>query len=111
MYFVLNNNTCKWLDLYQHWIIDLPREFVDSTSKNKSIKILNFIHEEAYTSLHSPTLCDGNFHQDDYYITTYNPYHVVNKVYPINSHCEYIEFYFNDLNSKGNFVIELELIF
>lgn len=91
------------------WKFKLPDDFTMSGSPNKFIKLINFVYYCAtiprndaleyqltldHTSLHSPTMCDGNYHQD-YYITTlcstYNTYH---KLYPIRSQPQYLEFFF-----------------
>ena len=111
-YFVLTKNNCKFNEETGHWTIDLPREFVHS-AKPKSITVLNFMYygtwvpktggfmNMEHTSFHCPTLIDGNFHQENYYINTiaYN-YNTVYKTYPIKSHCEKLEFWFKDADGE-----------
>lgn len=91
------------------WKFKLPEDFVNSRSPVKSIKLINFLFYCAsipntaginttidFTTLHSPTLCDGNYNQDYYIATlcyTYNTYH---KIFPIKTQPQYLEFYFKD---------------
>lgn len=119
LYFVLNNNTCVWNPTLKRWIINFPREFVDSLNKDKSIIILNFVSSqtEDIISFHSETICDGNYHQDDHFITCYNRDKVTNKIYPIQTRAEYLTFHFKNqitneiLDDSHNFVIELKLLY
>ena len=119
-YLVLTKETCTFNKETGHWTIDLPRDFVNG-SRLKHITVLNFMYygcfvlddsdpkecalqsmvQLDYTSFHCPTLIDGNFHQEDYYIATlcYN-YNTVNKVYPIRSHCEKLEFWFKNTSKQ-----------
>lgn len=131
----INNGICS---------IDLPLDFVNSNNPNKQIILLSFMYYGLwvprteqyinldYTTLHSKTLCDGNYHQNDYFITvlTYN-YSTIQKVYPIRSKPQKLEVFFKNADgdlvdkfdySKGEsgyddrgyeekFILEFELIY
>ena len=130
-YFVLCKETCKFNEDNYHWTIDLPRDFVNS-SKPKQITVLNFMYygcyvtnetnvatgkkektlqgyqQLDYTSLHCPTLLDGNVQQNDYYIASLcYQYNTVFKTFPIKTHAEQIEFWFK--TSCGMIVKQFDL--
>lgn len=118
MYFRLNNNLCQLNPDTGVWKIELPQEFVNSRSINKAINVLNFqytcgyttslgsniqtrlIEAIDYTTLHSPTLCDGNYNQDNYICMLCYTYNSVYKTYPIKTNPQYLEFYFKDTANK-----------
>ena len=115
LYYVLTKNTCKFNEETGIWSIDLPREFVSCPHADKRITILNFTYyatwiprTDAYikvdhTSFHSPTLCDGNLQQENFFITTISyESNTVHKTYFIRSHCEKLEFFFED--ADGNVI-------
>ena len=120
-YFILSHNT--YLKHNNNAICDLPNDFVNSSNPNKCIKFLNmtvFQDDDyiKYCSFHSPSLCDGNPSQNNYFITVSSPDHeVVQKDYPIASKNQNLVFYFRDINNQDiditslKFIIELELIY
>ena len=121
-YFILTDNS--YLKINNQGIIDLPIDFVNSSDPQKRIRLLNMeIGDKTDTkfkacTFHSHSLCDGNFSQYNYYITTYNPERsVIQKEYPINSKTQHIVFNFRDFSgeeldiSQLKFIIELDLIF
>ena len=142
-YLKLSNEHCELDKLTGIWRIKLPDNFVNSRNPNKRITVLNFMYfprinpptqglniNLEYTSFHSPTLCDGNFNQDNYICTLCYTYNTVFKTYPIKSSPQYLEFYFKDADNtiiktffiSGNdigtnydyhekFVLDLELIY
>lgn len=117
-YFRLHNRNCILNPDTGVWKIELPQEFVNSRYVNKAITVLNFQYTcgyttslgsnfqtkltEAidYTTLHSPTLCDGNFNQNNYICMLCYNYNSVYKTYPIRSNPQYMEFYFKDTADK-----------
>ena len=139
----LSNDCCKLDTFTGIWSIELPHEFRNSTHPQKRINVLSFMYYPRfdpptegmninleYTSFHSPTLCDGNFNQDNYICTLCYTYNTVFKTYPIKSSPQYLEFYFKDADNtiiktffiSGNdigtnydyhekFVLDLELIY
>lgn len=94
------------------WRFKLPDDFVNSRSTRKAISVLNFMYYATwvprteqyinidYTSLHSPTLCDGNYNQDNYIATLCYTYNSVFKTYPIRTNPQYLEFYFKDTENN-----------
>ena len=116
-YITLNNRNCEFDSKTGMWRFKLPDDFVNSRSNRKYIKLLNFMFYCAtiprndsiytnvdYTTLHSPTMCDGNYNQDYYIATlcyTYNTYH---KVFPIKSQPQYLEFFFRDSEQEIHLV-------
>ena len=121
-YFILTDNA--YLKINNQGIIDLPQDFINSNDPQKRIKLLNMEvgdktdHKFKSCTFHSHSLCDGNFSQYNYFITSYNPArNVVQKEYPIGSKCQHIVFSFRDTDgeeidiSQLKFIIELELIF
>ena len=95
-YLKLSNEHCELDKLTGIWKIKLPDNFVNSRNPNKRITVLNFMYfprinpptqglniNLEYTSFHSPTLCDGNFNQDNYICTLCYTYNTVFKTYPI----------------------------
>lgn len=147
MYFNITPENAKYNKITGTWTIDLPEEFCNSNNIHKSITVLNLIYYSTtkpytndfagnfvFTSLHSPTLCDGNLSQNDYYITCLTKnytYTVTHKNYPIKSRIRELEFWFkyddgtriinysyeyDPVNYPGTlveekFIIELELNF
>lgn len=107
-YFHAKNNNSIFNPNTGLWKIELPYEFTMSNNPNKSITLLNFMYYARWTpdtadpinlsetTLHSPTLCDGNWNQD-YYITTITyEYNTVMKSYPIKTKPQYLEFFFKN---------------
>lgn len=144
MYFKLSKETCKFNENTGIWSVELPREFTNSNSPDKRINVLTFMYfvtldpvtanveiNTEYTSFHSPTLCDGNFNQDNYIYTLCYTQSTIAKSYPIKSKPQTLEFYFKDSNNEliihydyfgedsnkvhwravEKFVIDLELIY
>ena len=128
-YFVLTNRYCTQDPTTFKWSCELPLDFVNSHSE-KLITVTNFYTDDHYhtedgnassvynsphISFHCPTLTDGNFHQG-YYICSCTE-DVVPKTYPINSHPQKMEFWFEELcsgsliNLAVPFIVELELIY
>ena len=113
IYFLLTNKTCKLDESTGIWSVDLPVDFVNAPLINKTITVLTFMYygtwvprtddyiDLQYTSFHSPTLCDGNFSQNDYYISSlsYN-YNTVHKTYEIGSMSQKLEFFFKDAEGE-----------
>ena len=120
IYFTLTNKLCALNKNTGFWNIELPRQFVDSGNKNKSITILNFKYYSTHncdehlnvinaideTSFHSPTLTDGNFNQDHYITNANYVYNTVYKTYKIQTRPQYFEFYFRD--SRDNIIKQFE---
>lgn len=142
IYIRLTKNNSNFNENTGMWKFELPREFTNSKHPNKQITIMNFMYygrvdpptenitvNLEYTTLHSPTLCDGNFNQDNYIATLCYTYNTVFKTYPIKSNPQFIEFYFKDVddniikdfyvenfynintNFEQKFNIDLELLF
>ena len=93
------------------WKYKFPDQFVNSRSPNKKITVLNFLYYGRYfprndtdkiqydhITFHSPTLCDGNYHQDHYIGVFYYNYNTCYKTYDIHSNPQYLEFYFKHPN-------------
>ena len=109
IYLRLNNNLCEFNNNTFKWRFELPREFTNSKHPDKKINVLNFMYiirtsvpivdkhiNVEFTSFHSPTLCDGNYNQDNYICTLCYTQNTVYKSYQIKSNPQYIEFYFKD---------------
>ena len=112
-YIVLKKEYCELDSKTGIWRYKLPDNFINSRSSNKKITIMNFMFYGTwiprkdydyvnmdYTTLHSPTLCDGNFNQDNYIATLCYTYNTVYKTYPIRTSPQYIEFYFKDTDNE-----------
>ena len=143
-YIRLNNNTCEFNNKTYWWKFKLPEDFTNSKSPNKKISVINFMYiiktskpianvhyNVEFTTFHSPTLCDGNYNQDNYICTLCYNQNTIYKTYPIKSTPQYLEFYFRDaidqiigafqyqsIDSEGNyydcrecFNLDLELIY
>ena len=115
LFFKLSNEYCKLDKFTGIWSIELPQEFRNSIHPNKRINVLSFMYYPRfdpptqgmnlnleYTSFHSPTLCDGNFNQDNYICTLCYTYNTVLKTYPIKSHPQELKFYFK--NADGDVI-------
>lgn len=112
IYLRLNNDTCECDEQSSMWRIKIPEVFTNSRNPDKKITVLNFMYiiktnssmytppsiNIEFTTFHSPTLCDGNFNQDNYICTLCYNQNTVYKTYPIKSNPQYIEFYFRDGN-------------
>ena len=109
-YVRLNKLTCEFDTNTGIWKYKLPDNFTNSRSEKK-ITVLNFMYflrsnhtvsnkygNIEFTTLHSPTLCDGNYNQDNYICTLCYNQNTIYKTYPIKSNPQYIEFYFRDGN-------------
>ena len=110
LYLRLTNDLCEFNSNTSMWRIRLPSEFTNSTDPNKRINVLSFmffnkfkentanvsINQDDYTSFHSPTLCDGNFNQDNYICTLCYTQNTIAKTYSIKSNPQYVDFYFKD---------------
>lgn len=111
-YIVLKKEFCELNKDTGMWRFKLPDQFTYSNSKEKRITVMNFMYYATwvpridsyvnidYTTLHSPTLCDGNYNQDNYIATLCYTYNTVFKTYPIRSNPQYIEFYFKDTDNN-----------
>lgn len=142
LYLRLSNKTCTLDSKTGIWTIQLPSEFSNSNNPDKKITVINFMYYAKldpptdtipiileYNTFHCPTLCDGNYNQDNYIATLCSTYNTVYKTYPIKSKPKVLEFYFKDsyddiikvfFKPKGydwnynyyeNFSIDLELIY
>lgn len=113
IYLRLNNDTCKFDENTNMWRIELPRDFTNSRNTNKRINVINFMFSAIldpptanvkinieFTTFHSPTLCDGNFNQDNYICTLCYTQNTFHKSYQIKSNPQYIEFYFKNSNNE-----------
>ena len=125
-YFVLTNRYCKQDPITFKWSCELPLDFVNSNDE-KYITVTNFFTDNNYSqdgisayqlphiSFHCPTLIDGNFHQK-YYICSCTE-DTSPKTYPIVSHPQKMEFWFEELVSGDlidlnvPFIVELELVY
>ena len=143
-YVVLKKEYCHLDEVTGMWTFKLPDDFVNSRSPQKRITVLNFMYYATwvprtggntiqidFTELHSPTLCDGNYNQDDYIGTLCYTYNSVMKSYPIRTNPQYLKFYFKDTENnivkqfyfppgasgddykayEEKFTIDLELVF
>lgn len=112
-YIVLKKEYCTLDPNTGIWKFKLPSDFVNSRSIDKRITVLNFMYYASwiprkdydyvnidYTTLHSPTLCDGNYNQDNYIATLCYTYNTVLKTYPIRTNPQYLEFYFKDTEDQ-----------
>ena len=112
-YLKLSNTTCTFNASTGIWSIDLPRDFINSDAPNKRINVLTFMYfvtteptttniviNTEYTTFHSPTLCDGNFNQDNYICTLCYTQSAIARSYPIKSKPQKLEFYFRDSNNE-----------
>ena len=112
-YVVLKKDYCTLDSKTGMWSFKLPDDFVNSRSPNKRISVLNFMYYATwiprttvstiqidFTELHSPTLCDGNYNQNDYIGTLCYTYNSVGKTYPIKSNPQYFLFYFVDTENE-----------
>ena len=108
-YIVLKKEYCTLDSNTGMWTFKLPDDFVNSRSDQKRITVLNFMYYATwvprtgnntiqidFTTLHSPTLCDGNYNQDNYIGTLCYTYNSVYKTYPIKTNPQYFKFYFKD---------------
>ena len=108
-YIKLSNDYCTLNSLTGMWSLRLPDDFINSRNPDKRIVVMNFMYfprfnpptegiyaNLEYTTFHSPTLCDGNFNQDNYICTVCYAYNTVFKTYPIKSNPQYLEFFFRD---------------
>ena len=144
LYVKLDKDCCTLNKDTGMWSFKLPDDFVNSRSDQKRITVMNFMYYATwvprtggntiqidFTELHSPTLCDGNYNQDDYIGTLCYTYNTVMKTYPIRSNPQYLQFYFKDTEDNivkdfyfppgasgddlkaydERFTIDLELIF
>ena len=121
MYFIVSKENAVYNENTGHWYVDLPDDFVN-THRDRKITVINFSYfvitkprtttlntNIEFTSLHSPTLIDGNFNQYDNYICglcknyTYN---TIYKSYPIKTRPQGIEFWFK--NANGEMVTEFD---
>ncbi len=113
LYVKLSKEYCDFNKDTGIWRFKLPDDFVYSRSPTKKITIMNFMYYATwlpktegdfininYTTLHSPTLCDGNYNQDNYIATLCYTYNTVFKTYPIRSQPQYLEFYFKDTENE-----------
>ena len=113
VYIKLSKEYCELNPDTGVWRFKLPDDFVYSRSPNKKITVMNFMYYATYiprndndfinidyTTLHSPTLCDGNYNQDNYISTLCYTYNTVYKTYPIRSQPQYLEFYFKDTENN-----------
>ena len=125
MYFTITNDNATLDPNTGHWYIDLPEDF-SHTHRIKRITVNTFTYyittlplnqtdvstnDRLYVSLHSPTLCDGNFSQNDYFITGLcknYAYNTIYKTYPIKTRPQKIEFWFK--NELGNIVKDFQYI-
>lgn len=112
LYLRLNNDTCELNNKTAIWRIKLPNEFTNSRNPDKKIIVNNFMYiiktnstvtippsiNVEFTTFHSPTLCDGNYNQDNYICTLCYNQNTIYKTYPIKSNPQYLEFYFRDGN-------------
>lgn len=112
-YVVLKKEYCTLDESTGMWSFKLPDDFVSSRSPYKRITVLNFMYYATwvprtgantiqidFTELHSPTLTDGNYNQDDYIATLCYTYNSVMKTYPIRSQPQYLNFYFKDTSNS-----------
>lgn len=86
------------------WTMQLPHWFTNSLNEDKSILIESFVYfkpdgtSDIGTTIHSPTLIDGEFSQFDYMIGL--SVTGINRQFPIKSKPLEIEFYFKDYLSN-----------
>ena len=112
-YVKLSKEYCTLDESTGIWRYKLPDDFTYSRSPGKKITVMNFMYygtwvprtdglysQIDYTTLHSPTLHDGNFNQDNYICTLCYTYNTVFKTFPIRSQPQYLEFYFKDTENK-----------
>lgn len=84
----------------KHWTMQLPHWFSNSSNEDKSILIESFVYfkpdgtSDIGTTVHSPTLIDGEFSQFDYMIGLSTT--GINRQFPISGHPLELEFYFKD---------------
>lgn len=113
LYVKLDKDCCTLNPDTGVWTFKLPDDFVHSRSPQKRITVLNFMYYATYvprtgpntiqidfTTLHSPTLCDGNYNQDYYIGTLCYTYNSVFKTYPIKSNPQYLDFYFKNTDKE-----------
>lgn len=111
IYVRLTKNACEFDNDTGIWKFKLPDNFMNSRSDSKKITVLNFMYYATYipstgplqidyTTLHSPTLCDGNYNQDNYIATLCYNYNTVFKTYQIKSNPQYMEFYFKNMENE-----------
>ena len=113
IYLRLNNDTCEFNEKTDLWRIKIPEVFTNSRNPDKKIVVNNFMYctiadqgslanllQKEFITFHSPTLCDGNFNQDNYICTLCYNQNTIYKTYPIKSNPQYIEFYFNDADNN-----------
>ena len=112
-YVVLKKEYCTLDSNTGMWSFKLPDDFTHSRYDRKRITVLNFMYYATwvprtggnmiqidFTELHSPTLCDGNYNQDDYIGTLCYTYNSVMKTYQIRSNPQYLLFYFKDTENN-----------
>ena len=112
-YVVLKKEYCTLNEATGMWSFKLPDDFVNSRSTAKRITVMNFMQYATwiprtenqtiqidFTTLHSPTLCDGNYNQDNYIGTLCYTYNTVFKTYSIRTNPQYLEFYFKDTENN-----------
>ena len=86
------------------WTMQLPHWFTNSLNEDKSILIESFVYfkpdgtSDIGTTIHSPTLIDGEFSQFDYMIGL--SVTGINRQFQIKSKPTEIEFYFKDYLSN-----------
>lgn len=125
VYFVINNSNSVYDEKNKTWSVDLPTFFTNSKNPDKmiSVDLFHYFKEDGTldigTSLHSPTLLDGNYQQMDYFVTISLFGSAIGRRYKINSHPQKIIFFMRDYSNSINlekndyehFFIQTELFF